>query len=107
MKKIEADLATSRLHASSKTVGQMAPALHATIDLLRRHYGYVPFHWVYGYWHHRLSGQELVLERPRPSLKSACVSIACGACYNWQSPLRYCSEILGAAAAGLANKSGT
>jgi glycosyltransferase involved in cell wall biosynthesis len=101
MKMIDMDIATSRLHAASKTVGQMAPAMRATIELLRRHYGYVPFHWLYGYWHHRLSGQELVLERPRPSLKSACVSIAWGVRYNWRSPLRYCSNILGAAAVGL------
>jgi glycosyltransferase involved in cell wall biosynthesis len=102
MKKIDTDLATSRLHASSKTVGQMAPAMRATIELLQRHYGYVPFNWLYGYWHHRLSGQELAAEKPRASLVSACAAIAWGARYNWRSPLRYGRDIFDTARQGLA-----
>ena len=50
MKKIDAFLATSRLHPSSKTVGQMGPSLLATIQYTaKRHYGYVRFNWIDGY----------------------------------------------------------
>jgi len=94
MKKIDAALATSRLHPSSKTVDQMGPALRAAIAVLERHYGYVPFNWLYGYWHHRLAGQPLAVEKPRPSVASACLSIAFGVRYNWRSPLRYLRDIL-------------
>ncbi len=102
MKKIDVDLATSRLHASSKTVGQMAPAMRATMEMLRRHYGYVPFNWLYGYWHHRLSGQDLAAQKPRASVGSACVSIAAGARDNWRHPARYLRDILDTARQGLA-----
>ena len=102
MKKIDAFLATSRLHPASKTVGQMGPALLATIEVLKRHYGYVPFNWLYGYWHHRLSGQSLAVEKPRPALSSALLSIAWGVRYNWRHPARYCRDILSTAREGLA-----
>jgi glycosyltransferase involved in cell wall biosynthesis len=102
MKKIDAFLATSRLHPSSKTVGHVGPALLATINVLKRHYGYVPFNWIYGYWQNRLSGQSLAVEKPRPSVASALLSIAWGTRHNWRSPLRYWGDIVSTARKGLA-----
>jgi len=103
MKKIDAYLATSRLHASSKTMDETGPALRATMEVLDRQYGYVPFNWLYGYWHHRLTGQELAAEKPRVSLASACVSIAAGMRYNWRSPVRYVRDIVATAREGCLN----
>jgi len=101
MKKIDAFLANSRIHEGSKTVYQMGPAMLATIELLRQCYGYVPFNWLYGYCHHRLTGQQVAIEQPRPSAISACYSIAFGAVYNWRHPLRYCRDIVSTALEGL------
>jgi glycosyltransferase involved in cell wall biosynthesis len=101
MTKIETFLATSRMHGDSKTMGQMDRAMHETIQVLQRHYGYVPYNWLYGYVHHRRTGQPLALQRPRPALPSALRSIALGTRYNWRHPLRYCRDILATAKEGL------
>lgn len=106
LKKIDAFLATSRLHPASKTVSQMGPALLAAIEVLDRHYGFVPFNWLYGYWHYRLRGQPLAVDRPRASLASAVSSILWGARYNWRHPLRYGRDIVRTARQGLAHAEG-
>jgi glycosyltransferase involved in cell wall biosynthesis len=97
MVKVDRYLATLRLHDQAKTMGEMGPAIHETMTVLRRHYGYVPFNWVYGYGHHRLSGQSLAIEPPRAALASACYALALGARYNWRHPLRYCRDVVATA----------
>jgi glycosyltransferase involved in cell wall biosynthesis len=101
MKKIDGFLATSRMHPANKTVRDMEQMLWRTMELLRRHYGYVPYNWLYGYGYHRLTGHSIAVERPRPSALSACYSIALGARYNWRHPLRYCRDIIDTAREGL------
>ncbi|MBZ5580034.1 MAG: glycosyltransferase [Acidobacteriia bacterium] len=102
MVKIDRDLATSRIHGSTKTMGETGPAMRETLSVLERHFGYVPYNWVYGYGHHCLTGQPLAIETPRATLSSACYSVALGARYNWRHPLRYCRDILATAKKGLA-----
>ena len=97
MVKVDRYLATSRLHSGAKTMAETGPAMRETIEVLQRHYGYVPYNWLYGYGHHRLTGQALALEPPRAALSSACFSLALGARYNWRHPLRYCRDILATA----------
>lgn len=100
--KIDAVLANSRLHAGAKTVASQAEAMHETIEVLRRHYGYAPYNWVYGYAHQRRSGQALAVERPRLSLASAGPALVLGMRYNWRHPLRYCRDVLATAREGMA-----
>lgn len=100
MRKFDKFIANSRIHPASKTVYQMASAMLAAIEVLQHHYGYVPFNWLYGYCHHRLTGQPLAVDAPRPSAVSAALSIALGAKYNWRSPIRYCRDIFGTAREG-------
>ena len=102
MFKLDRFLAASRLHSASKTVAQTAAAMRETIEMLGRHYRYVPYNWLYGYGHHRLTGQALAADAPRPALSSACLSLALGARYNWRHPFRYCRDILNTARQGLA-----
>jgi len=101
MIKINTFLATSRIHPRNKTLGQMGPALRETIRTLRRHYGYVPCNWLYGYCHHSRTGQSLVFERPKLSALSAGRALALGARYNWRSPARYSRDIVRTALQGL------
>jgi glycosyltransferase involved in cell wall biosynthesis len=44
-------LATTRLHADTKTLGERVPFHAEIMRMLYRHYGYVPTTWVYGYAH--------------------------------------------------------
>ncbi|HUK18880.1 MAG TPA: glycosyltransferase family 2 protein [Bryobacteraceae bacterium] len=104
--KIDAVLAHSRLHAGAKTVGQTAAAMHETIAVLKRHYGYAPYNWVYGYVHHRRSGQPLAgangTARPGISAASAGLALAVGVSYNWRHPIRYCRDVVATAREGIA-----
>jgi glycosyltransferase involved in cell wall biosynthesis len=98
--KIDEELAHSRLHPDAKTVGQTAAAMRETIQVLKRHYGYAPFNWVYGYVHHRLSGQALAASRPRMSVASAGPALALGLGYNWRHPIRFYRDVLASAREG-------
>jgi len=102
MVRIDRYLATVRHHRRTKTMSESGAAMRETIAVLQRHYGYVPFNWVYGYSHHRLTGQAVAVERPRAALSSVCYSLALGARYNWRHPLRYCGDIVATARRGLA-----
>jgi glycosyltransferase involved in cell wall biosynthesis len=102
MLKLDAFLATSRMHPESKTMGQTSIAMRETLELLKRHYGYVPYNWLYGYGHHRLTGQAIAIDPPRAAVRSACYSMAMGARYNWRHPLRYFRDIVATAREGLA-----
>jgi glycosyltransferase involved in cell wall biosynthesis len=44
-------LATTRLHADTKTLGERVPFHAEIMKMLYRHHGYVPTSWVYGYAH--------------------------------------------------------
>jgi GT2 family glycosyltransferase len=100
--RVRETLAASRLHPDAKTVAQTAPAMRETLGVLQRHFGYVPFNWLYGYCHHRLTGQPIAAAMPRPKLTSAFYSAAVGARYNWRHPLRYLADIASTAREGLA-----
>jgi hypothetical protein len=100
--KIDRPLATSRMHQDNKTTRHMASAMQETLEVLNRHYGYVPYNWLYGYGYHCLTGQMVAVKTPRPSLPSACFSIALGVRYNWRHPIRYFLDILHTAREGLA-----
>jgi glycosyltransferase involved in cell wall biosynthesis len=96
--KIDRPLAASRLHAGAKTIAQTRGAIEETIGVLGRHYGYVPFNWIYGYTHHRLTGQRLAASLPRASARSAWHAFWLGARYNWRHPVRYCRDVIATAA---------
>ena len=99
--KIDKALATLRVHDDAKTVKETAAAMRETFSVLRRHYDYVPYNWIYGYAHHRLDGQPIATEKPRPALSSACYSLALGVHYNWRHPFRLCRDIVATAREGL------
>ena len=42
-------LAQSRMHSRNKSLGEKQRMFEECIQLLRRHYGYVPVPWIYGY----------------------------------------------------------
>lgn len=102
MVKIDQPLATLRVHGTAKTVSQTGAAMRETAMMLKRHYGYVPFNWVYGYGHYRMTGHSPVRQPPRPSLISALYALILGARYNWRHPLRFSRDVVTTARQGLA-----
>src|SRR4029077_5645082 len=75
-------LANSRIHGGGTTISARDDVFHASMGLLRRHYGYVPFPWVFGYAAYRIDGRDQFFEPLRPSLWKYLLSLPLGLWYN-------------------------
>jgi glycosyltransferase involved in cell wall biosynthesis len=92
MRKIDAVLATSRMHAENKTVGQRRGVLRETLRLLQSHYGYVPFQPIHGYASYLVDRRDQFFEPLRPSIFKYVLSLFVGLRYNPGRPFRFLRE---------------
>jgi hypothetical protein len=67
---LKCDLAHSRLHAGTKTLGQRVRAHAEILGMVHRHFGRVPPSWVYAYAHAVLAG------RPRDTARANAAFVA-------------------------------
>jgi glycosyltransferase involved in cell wall biosynthesis len=89
-------LANTRMHRDSLTLAKRRDVFHESMALLRRHYGYVPFPWVFGYAALRVDGRDQFFEPLRPSLGKYLLSLPLGLWFNHSRPLRFLQEWLAA-----------
>lgn len=89
-------LANTRMHRRTLTLGARSEMFHASMGLLRRHYGYVPFSWIFGYTAFRLDGRDQFFEPLQPSLWKYLRSLPTGLRYNRAKPVRFLKEWLAA-----------
>ena len=87
-------LACSRMHRRNKSLGQKRRMFEESIQLLRRHYGYVPVPWVYGYVSFLRDRGDQFFTPLRPSPAAYLRSLAVGSRYNARHLLRYWKEWL-------------
>lgn len=92
LQRIEAPLAYSRMHASNKSLGQKRAVFEETFAVLRKHYGYVPFSWVYSYLCFKADGRDQFFEPLRPSLPRYAQSLPRGLALNRGAMARYFAE---------------
>ena len=85
-------LANTRMHRESLTLGKRREVFQESMGLLRRHYGYVPFSWVFGYLAFRLDGRDQFFEPLRPSIGKYLLSLPLGLWLNRSRPLRFLGE---------------
>src|SRR5208337_3944129 len=78
MLKIDDKLATSRLHHGNKTLSHPEAAVGEGLRVLRRHFGYVPFQWVYNYCASLLGEKIEFTPSKTPSLGCYCLSLPVG-----------------------------
>ncbi|MBM3810161.1 MAG: glycosyltransferase [Acidimicrobiia bacterium] len=86
MLKIDEYLATSRMYADNKTLGRRVETFREVVQITKRHRGYVPLNWLYGYAGHILDRKDGFYEHSQPSLIKYALTLAMGAWYN---PLRF------------------
>jgi glycosyltransferase involved in cell wall biosynthesis len=94
--KVDDYLATSRMHRGAKTLGQRTAVYRAGINVVRRHYGYVPFPLIYGYSCSLLDKRDGFFEPVPASPAKYLLSLACGLFENRRHPLRFGREWLAA-----------
>ncbi len=87
-------LANSRMHRGSLTINQRRRVFSASMELLQRHYGYVPFSWVFGYTAYRMDGRDQFFQPLKPTLGKYLASLPTGLRINRRKPLRYFLEWL-------------
>lgn len=92
VRRIHAPLAHSRMHGSNKSLGRRAEVFRETFSILQRHYGYVPFSWVYSYVCHRADGRDQFFEPLDPSIARYVESLPVGLTVNRQAKARYLAE---------------
>jgi glycosyltransferase involved in cell wall biosynthesis len=85
-------LARSRMHRENKTLGSRKQVFQENIRVLRRHYGYVPVNWVYGYLSFLRDGRDQFFEPLRHSALVYLASLPAGTCYNLRKFGRYWGE---------------
>jgi len=97
-------LAYSRMHQSAKTLSERNQVFRSSMDLLKRHYGYIPFSWVLNYTAYRMDGRDQFFETFQPSIWKFLASLPVGLWYNAAKPLRYLGEWLSVAKAGVSKR---
>jgi glycosyltransferase involved in cell wall biosynthesis len=85
-------LALSRMHGQNKTLGSRKQIFQENISLLRRHYGYVPVNWVYGYLTFLRDGRDQFFDPLHHSPTTYLTSLVCGSLYNYRHLWRYGKE---------------
>jgi len=85
-------LAYSRMHPGSKTLGQRSRVFRQTFEILRRHYGYVPFDWIYGALCYRADRRDQFFEPLEPSILRYLESLPAGLSVNRKRMGRYLAE---------------
>ena len=89
-------LANSRMHTGAKTIYEREDVFHASMALLARHYGYVPFSWVFGYTTWRRDHRDQFFQPLRPTARNYLASLPVGLRLNSSKPFRFLAEWLAA-----------
>jgi glycosyltransferase involved in cell wall biosynthesis len=90
--RIDATLASSRMHRANKTLGQRDGVFRETFQMLKRNCGYVPFRWIYGYLCLRADARDQFFEPFRPSVFRYLKSLPVGLWTNSAAMGRYTTE---------------
>ena len=88
-------LANSRMHRGSKTIYEREIVFKASMGLLKRHYGYIPLPWIFGYTAFRLDHRDQFFEPLRYGVFKYLASLPVGLWYNRGKPFRFFYEWLG------------
>ncbi len=92
IQRIEQDLALSRMYQTNKTLGLKRKAFHETFRILKRHYSYIPFSYIYAYLCFRADGRDQFFEPFQPSAWRYLQSLPFGIAMNRTAIFRYLAE---------------
>lgn len=95
MRKIDGRLALARMRRDNISLGQRRQVFEETMAILSRHYGYVPFSWVYSYACYRIDGRDQFFEPLQPSAGKFLLSLPMGLRRNPRHPFRFLAEWAG------------
>jgi hypothetical protein len=82
------------MHRKNKSLGQKETMFRESLQLLRRRYGYVPVHWVYGYTCFLRDRTDQFYEPLKRSAGAYLRALALGSRLNSRHLVRYWGEWL-------------
>ena len=85
-------LASSRMHRECLTLSHRKEVFDVTMALLKKHYGYIPLSWIFGYLSYRRDGRDQFFEPLRYSATVFAASLPFGIALNRTEPLRVVRE---------------
>ena len=98
---IDVDLATCRMYLENKSLGRRREAFREIVEITRRHRGYVPLNWLYGYAGFLLDGKDNFYEPSAPSILKYLLTLGMGLWYNPLRPHLFLRECTANAGLGL------
>jgi hypothetical protein len=98
---VDRDLATCRMYLDNKSLGRRRESFEEIVRITRRHRGYVPLNWLYGYAGFLLDGKDNFYEPSLPSVRKYLLTLAMGLRFNPLRPHLFLRECLGHAGLGL------
>jgi glycosyltransferase involved in cell wall biosynthesis len=90
--KIDGFLATSRMYRENKTISRRKQVYEEIIQVVKTHYGYVPYDWLYGYAAYLIDRKDQIFEVSHPSAIKKALALSLGLYYNPRQPTRYWKE---------------
>lgn len=85
-------VANSRMHTGNKTLSQREVVFDESMNLLERHYGYVPPSWIYGRLCYERDGRDQFYEPLHHSISAYMRALPVGLRRNRQRRLRYIAD---------------
>jgi glycosyltransferase involved in cell wall biosynthesis len=98
-------LANSRMHQGAKTIYERDEVFQASMALLKRHFGYIPVPWIFGYTAYRLDHRDQFFDPLQPTVWKYLACLPVGIWYNRGKALRFVGEWLSAGGRELARRS--
>jgi len=84
------------MHRGALTINQRDTVFQASMGLLRRHYGYVPFSWVFGHTAFRHDSRDQFFQPVKYSLRNYLASLPAGLRLNPTKRGRFLGDWLAA-----------
>jgi glycosyltransferase involved in cell wall biosynthesis len=86
--RIPGTLASSRMHAANKSLGERGGLYRESVEVVRRHFGYVPMSWLEQYGRYLVDRVDQLYEHSDPSRRSRAMALALGVRHNHPRELR-------------------
>ncbi len=90
--KIDDLVAASRMHRDNKTLARRGEVHREVLRILRTHYGYAPYAWVYAYASWLLDKNDQFFDASRFKRTAVLLSLGLGLTLNLRHPLRYLGD---------------
>jgi hypothetical protein len=84
------------MHAGAKTIHERETVFQASMGLLQRHYGYVPFSWAFGYAAFRHDARDQFFQPMKYSLRNYLASLPAGLRLNPAKRARFLGDWMAA-----------